>query len=350
MKTIIKEKNGNRSYLEALTKLRKFVDSSYKDGGWLPASREMCEKFKVNRKTYSKALQCLDTEGVAHSYPKKGHYVVPEFLRAKKIGIIIGDAGDSPFIQSDEVLCAVLAILRENDFCVQLMQAADLNNILDKALIHGVKGLIWLLPSEDKFAHIKTIDKRSELPIVIASFAGLKKESRQGLNVVTMEPSNSDQIKVDFFVKRNHKKIAIIGRANIETKITEKLIFSFKKDNVASFFIPHDLNGKVANLAILAKDPTITGLIIDGGASDHYKIFDVLSKLKKLYLRDIYVHDTEQLKTIRSMYPKIKITVIGNSNNEVLGKTTATILMDYLLKDKTLISKKVGSLKLTIVK
>lgn len=344
----MKEINGTRAYLKTLRKLRKLTAQSYPNGGWLPASREMCKKFKVNRKTYSKALQCLEKDGVAKVYPKKGHYINPEFLRAKKIGIIIGDAGDCPFFQSDQVLCSVFNVLRDNHFNGQLIQVADLNNILDKALIHGVKGLIWLFPPQQALPNIRNIET-SDFPIVIVTFAGFKEESCHGVAVVKMNPDNVDKVKIDFFTKRNHKKVAIVGRMDIANRIKKQFIPLFRKENIEAVFITHDLNGKVADLSILSKDSTISGLIIDGGAGDHYKIFDALSKLKKNSLSDIYVHYSEQLETIRSMYPEIKVTAIGSSDIEILGETAVRILMDRLLNGKPLTSKKVGGFRLRAV-
>ena len=142
------------------------------------------------------------------------------------------------------------------------------------------------------------------------------------------------------------KKIAVTGHLNIEHKVLNELLPLFKRENIELVFIPNDLNGRVADVSILEKDSSITGLIIDGGARDTYNIFEAISKLKKNSLSDIYVHYTNQLKMICKMYPNLKVTGTVDSDNEIIGLTATQMLMDYLLKGAPLISKEVGSLKL----
>lgn len=343
----MKEKNSNKSYLEVLRKLRQLIAVSYPDGGWLPPSRDVCSNFNVNRKTYSKALQCLEQDGVARAYPKKGHYINPEFLRAKKIGIIIGNAEESPFFQSDEVLCSVLDVLRENRFNGQLMQAADPNNILDKALIHGVRGLIWLFPTGSMFPYLRNMHKTSELPIMVSSNTNLNEMTGCDVASVSPDAEKSSRTRVNFFAKRKHKKIAVVARANLRNKIQNTMIRLLKEENIDSVFISHDENGKVADMTSLTADPDITGLMIDGGSRDIYDIFHALSQLTAHSLSDLYVHYTEQLDTIRSLLPQIKITAIGHSDAGILGKTAAQILMNCLLKGKPMTSLKVDCFTLT---
>lgn len=337
----MKEKNNNSSYLEALAKLRELIEESYPEGGWFPSSREVCEKYKFNRKTYQKALKCLELEGVAISYPKKGHYINPEFLRVQKIGIIIGNAEDSPFFQSDEILDSIFRVLRENKFNAQLIQAAELNNILDKALIHGVKGLIWLFPPTQVLPNIYKMSKASECPILVSSNANLNAIDNSDIVAVLPDSNKSRQTRADFFIKRKHKKVAIVAKSDIRDRIEKNFFPCFTKANVKAVFIPHDDNGKMADLALLSKDSNITGLMVDGGSRDIYSIFNALSQVKGHGIKDLYVHYTEKLDIIRSKFPRINITAVGHSNTGILGQNAALLLVDNILKAKPLASKKV---------
>lgn len=333
--------NNHRLYLKTLKGLRKLIAESYSAGGWLPASRKACEMFKVNRKTYCKALQCLEQDAVARAYPQKGHYVNPEFLRINKIGIIIGDAGDSPFFEADEILCSIFNIIRENKYNAQLIQAAELDNVLDKALIHGVKGLIWLFPPESIFPNIQNMHNSSELPIMILSLSNSNKMKLQNTACVVLSSAEGLKKNVNFFIERKHKKVAIVSNIGTMEACKNKYLTLFKKGNIEPLFIFNDVRGKVADLTPLSTDSTITGMIIDGGAREDYYILDALSKLKTHSLTDICVHYTEHLEKTCAMYPNINVTAIGSSDIGVLGNISANIMMDHLEHGKELRSEKV---------
>lgn len=51
-----KEMAQDLVYIQLLGKLRKLINTEYKDGGRFPSSREICDRMGVNRNTYIKAL------------------------------------------------------------------------------------------------------------------------------------------------------------------------------------------------------------------------------------------------------------------------------------------------------
>lgn len=232
--------NKHQAYLVVLHKLRGLIAESYSNGGWLPPGRKVCSMFEVNRKTYIKALKCLEKDGVAKAFPHKGHYIIPKFLRVKKIGIIMSDAVDSPFILADESICAILNVLREKTYAAQLIQAADLNNILDKALIHGVKGLIWLYPSAQILPLISKLNKTSEIPIIVMQYAKMSEKFKDDITSVTLCTDIINPIKVDFFAKRQHKKIAIVAKKESLEKNKQDMIPFFNKANIEVVSIPNN--------------------------------------------------------------------------------------------------------------
>ena len=103
-----KDNIKERAYLEGLKSLRGLISADYAAGGWLPPGRKMCERFKISHTTYCKATRRLVDEGTAVSYPRKGHYIKPASLRVSKVGFVLGDGAESPFIRS--VLFDILGI------------------------------------------------------------------------------------------------------------------------------------------------------------------------------------------------------------------------------------------------
>lgn len=332
---------NDKSYLEALRKLRRLIADEFSDGGWLPSSREMSEKLNVSRNTYAKALKWLEKDGSIRSYPKKGHNVTPEFLRVKKIGVIIGEAEYSPFMANEEMLCVILETMKKANYHAHLLQAADIENLPDTALIHGVQALIWISPPERVCPLLRKIHHESDLPIMTIDVRLDVLGSMNDIVSVLPDSMAGPMMKKDFFEKKKHKKIVYVASKSAQSAF-DRFQLALKDSQLEALLVLHDVNGKNANLSILSKDPNITGMIIDGGARDAYDIFYDMSKLKKHFITDLYVHYTIQLETIRKMYPTIKVTAIGDSDTALVGKVAATNLLNHLIKGEALKSRRVN--------
>ena len=90
--------NKQRIYLKALRELRQLIDRDYKAGGKLPSERVMCLELGISRMTYRKVLGWLTRENVIMSYPNRGHWVMPAYRRCNKVGIVLQNATESPFL------------------------------------------------------------------------------------------------------------------------------------------------------------------------------------------------------------------------------------------------------------
>jgi DNA-binding LacI/PurR family transcriptional regulator len=343
----VKQKKQDRSYLGALRKLRQMIACDYREGGWLPSTRAMSESLGVSRNTYAKALRCVEKDSFIHAYPKKGLYVFPEFLRVKKIGVVMTDAEDSPFFPEKRILGAVLTVLERHDYEMQLIQAVDTETIMDKALIHGVEGLIWILPSVDKLEQIREIDARSELPLVVVSSHWQASKGMEELAGVLPDTQREAESLTQFFCQRNHKKLAFIGKTDVEGSAYDYLHHYLAKAGVESCFIRHDENGRVADLTALSVDSQVTAVVIEGGARDAHDIFVALAALDKHFITDLYVHHTLQLGTIRAKYPEVPVTAVGHSNSSMLGEAATEMLMAHLLDGRALTRKNVDFTHIT---
>lgn len=58
-----------------LLRQRILADGVYENGDKLPTETELCEEFKVSRRTIRTALACLESEGLLHSMQGSGVYV-----------------------------------------------------------------------------------------------------------------------------------------------------------------------------------------------------------------------------------------------------------------------------------
>lgn len=89
--------------------------------------------------------------------------------------------------------------------------------------------------------------------------------------------------------------------------------------------------------------------MIENGAKEHATVFKALSELKAHSLTDIYVNDSLQLATIRSMYPTVKVTAVENSTAGILGKTATQALLDNLINDTDLKSIKIEEVEISTI-
>lgn len=149
----------NKTYMEVLGTFRKLMVAEYKDGGWLPPVREMCKRLNVSDATYTKATKRLIAEGMVESFPGKGIFIVPEKYRPRKIGLVIGNGAESPFLYSNGIIQATLDVLEERGYCGHLIQGNSVINVARSALSHCVSGLIWLNPFLKDFQALKNINE-----------------------------------------------------------------------------------------------------------------------------------------------------------------------------------------------
>jgi DNA-binding transcriptional regulator YhcF (GntR family) len=325
--------SGEKNYLEVLRELRALISQEYRDGDWLPSGRKMAERFGVSRTTYLKAIRCLEHDNILRPYPKKGHYVLPELLRAKKIGIVLNEAGDSPYMRK-HIMESVLSTLSAAGYSSQLIQAPDCGTILDKALIHGVSGLIWLFPLESTFPYLQAIQRNSDLPLVAVSPDRTVAEKAETLPLVSEDSQKSAEAVADFFVGRKHAKVAYVAKAGETSASFDCFSRGLKRAGGEAILMVHGENGREPDLSQLADECAITGLVISGGAWQQLSVIRVLAQLPSLSLTDLYVHQTEELETIRSKYPAVKVTAVGNTDDSLLGMMAAQQMLDRLIDGK----------------
>lgn len=202
----------HRIYLDALMALRKIITQDYNEGGWLPAERTMCERLKVSRVTYRKVLGWLSAENILRSVPRRGHWVVDKSRRCVKIGLVLREGTESPFLGDNRMMASFFEACHRNKVNVHLIQASRLDSIHFSAASHAVSGLIWVTPPAEAFDHIKTIANTSDLPTVAIIQSALHLvEKIDDFFHVSLDFAGGIQTAARFLIQRNHRSIAYVS-------------------------------------------------------------------------------------------------------------------------------------------
>ena len=204
----------DKAYMEVLNAFRKLIDEEYREGGWLPPVREMSERYNVSTVTYRKATNCLISESIAESFPGKGIYIIPKQYRPKKIGLVIRDGQESPFIFQENVFIGILERLRDRGYSCHQIQGSSVTNVFRSALTHCVSGLIWVSPSPTSFQVLQDMNETGQFPfIVISPFqpAGARDLLPDGIPEVQADYPAVSDVVAEKFKARGHKKVGCIG-------------------------------------------------------------------------------------------------------------------------------------------
>lgn len=156
----------DKAYMEVLCKFRELLDTEFRDGGWMPPTDVMSQRFAVSRGTYLKAVKCLVSESMVNSYPRKGIYIVPKKFRCKKVGLVIGDGRESPFLPEGGSIAGIILALQMRGYKCQLIQSSPMSNIPRSAVSHCVSGLIWFEPPKSAHQIMSDICETNLLPLI----------------------------------------------------------------------------------------------------------------------------------------------------------------------------------------
>jgi DNA-binding LacI/PurR family transcriptional regulator len=202
---------GNKAYIKVIKALQRLFSEQYKEGGWLPPGHEMAERLGVCHKTYCKAISRMTHEGFARSFHGKGHYVNPERLRCRKLGVVIGDGTESPFIPEFSSFLAAMSHVRAKGFEVQIIQCSRMEQLLNNAVAHGVEGLLWFNPPRQAARHTSDIHDSGEIPLVLIQCDATLSGVDFGAFIVCHDAAMDGRASAMSMLKRGHRSFAIIS-------------------------------------------------------------------------------------------------------------------------------------------
>ena len=341
-----KSELGTQGFQQIVIKLQDYIHNhDYVDGGWLPPGRKMAIKFGCSHLTYCKALNFVKLEGIAVSFPYRGHYIIPEYLRCKKVGMILGD-GDTYTHHKRQrstegyhsTMSAVIDTLAEYRYDVQFLQTSRPKQTLDIADVYVVKGLIWLNPPAKYLPLIKQFRKKHpHLPLVLASEAYDPLLQEEGCFMPSIYTPLRKRL--EFALERGHRRLLFMGDYEFVEK-AKGISFlhandcPFSEDDcyTENFF-------KYDEIVDLVKDRGYTMIVTNGGATKMHFLFEALHELSPEQQPEVLLYDQGVQEEIMNKgpiifkgYPLEKILFVPDVPRNCVGAQAAIQLLTLMQK------------------
>jgi hypothetical protein len=318
----------NKSFMDVIKALRGIIaEPGYKNGGWLPSGRTMAPKLGASYMTYCKALDRLADEGLARSFPCKGHYVNPEYLRPRKIGIVLGDGGDSPFINWHADIPSAIEYFTDNLFYTQIIQGASFERIHENITVHEIHGLLWFMPPKKAEPVISAIHKSGDIPLLIADGEHWLGGKVDYPAAVWPDSLNYNRKRVSLMAARGHRRVIRLY-SPLEF---ERVMEDFSGGEI-DFRPEHrvPVEGRTPGQVLAAlKSSGATGIIAEGGDALTDDLFSELSALPASAQPEILHYPHKQLIVLGRRFPHIKLLTLDYEKSGI-GKTAAGILVDHI--------------------
>ena len=328
-----KEHYKDKAYMEVLRELRGLIATEYRNGGRLPPSREMCERFGVCLPTYGKAIERLRIDGSVYRNSNKGIFVLPCSERMHKVGLVIGDGRESPFLAFQDSIAHLLLELKQFQLHVQMIQAGSPGLIPRKALFHGVGSLIWQLDGAATAPVIEQLIRKTALPVVLMNTRDPAEEKAIHLfefNCVHYDYSYTGEKRAEILLARGHRDIAYAGSGwfaeytrfapairNSGARLHEEFPLATEKQ-IRS------------HLADAIRKHHITGVYSEGGIHNMRAVFEVLSGLPEQERPELLVTNFEKVPALLRQYPAVRCIGKCAHTSDVIPKTAAAMLKDHL--------------------
>lgn len=326
----------NRTTMEALVKLRRFIDREYADGGWLPSGRVMSSRLNISRMTYVKSLSRLVAEGLAVNYPKKGTRIKPLMMRKPKAGIILDRGESSPFLGALEIFSPFLKKLSEEEkTLLQIIQASPPENLLRTALFHCVNSLAWISPPSNLFGVVKEIHDSEIMPVLLVRYFDPKSPediATGDIPVVSLDYPLIGKSRADFLLKLGHRRIAFVG----DPWFAEFIRFGsglraagakFTRENC--FSSSREIEERFPDFITSRK---ITAVFSEGDLQD--TLFPVLNRIPTEKQPELFLRYGSQIDLYRKIHPNVKNVWLEKIDMDVLGATAAGLLTANLIHGK----------------
>jgi hypothetical protein len=331
---------GGKACLEAIKALRILISERYDEGGWLPAGRTMARTVGVSHPTYCKALRFLETEGVVKSFPKKGHYVVPSYLRCDKIGLIFNNGEESPFLHQDSDLGGAVRLLAAAGYDAQIIQAASLEQLHGNALIYGMKGLLWFQPSPKAADTVKEINAAGQIPLVVVHNQETGTDFEKCCVGYASRPCF--QVRASSLLERGHREIAYVGTYETACRNGLKEMIEERGGHFTPERCVPSIETMPGMITELIEKDHITGILSEGGGSVVNRLFEELSELPEAAQPEVVVNWFGILSKLAKRFPKVRLLPVNARLVSTLGQEAARMLLGHLTDGEPLTNRKVG--------
>ena len=320
--------------MEALNAFRQYIDSCFAAGGWLPSVREMSRRFDISTGTCTKAINCLVKESVAQSYPRKGIYITPKKYRAKKMGLVLDNGRESPFICEQLLVSEILRTLNARGYYCHMIQGSPVSNVPRSAITHCTTGVIWYSPEPSAYQVLRHMNNSQVMPVV--AICPMYPESSDTVFPdeipVVMEDLQAMGNKLsEFIITSGHRKLAALG-LNQWLASHDGLI---QKLNTAGIefgehlIVEHAWDRREV-LQQMIVDEKVKLLLIERAGLDVDLTFEELLKLPEALQPDVMIRDRASNYTHVQKYPQDKIIAKFDDSINSYGKVAVELLNDMI--------------------
>jgi len=325
----------DKAYMEVLHVFRRLIEAEYENGGWLAPTREMSARLHVNPLTYRKATNRLVEEGIADSFPRKGIYIIPAKYRPRKIGLVVGNGEESPFLFHTATTREIFKRLEERGYYCHLLQGSSGMNVARSALSHCVDGVIWLIPHLPDYKGIIEIQKHHFFPYICVQYSWPKDQS-------CVVPDDVPYVSEDYaaigsklakpFIARGHKKIVWAGASSFLAEYIG--LGAACRQNGLAFDESYCVEDHIHNpgdISRMVMNEGATGIIIAGGGIRNVEYaFRELSELPDKMQPEVLIWNDPESAKLRAEYPSINVIATAQDDKQNFGKNAVDILLDHL--------------------
>lgn len=335
-----------KAYLRNIAMLQDYIrDHDYKDGGWLPAGRKMAQLMGTSHLTYVRALKFLERESLVRPFANRGHYVLPDCLRCKKVGLILNGGEYVPFIGTNlsinqegyrSDVSAIIESLAANNYDTQLIQMPSPQQAFEIAQAYYMQGLIWFNPMPQDYAAILEYQQtKKRLPFIVATHN--RQICKHGIHAIVHDDSQQLYQRVTQFLERGHTRFAFMG---LYEDLKDAGALPIIKQAGSTFshhdcFVHNILDMGQITQKVLTRN--YTGIIANGGMTTMKYLFDSLKTLDDqhkpevlLYNRNLLSQIQQRAPQILENYPSKKIIAIHTTPQQSLGVNAVNELVKLI--------------------
>ena len=329
-----KIKNESSSYWNALTQLIAIIKTEYPAGGKLPPAPEMSRRLNVSRMTYGKALKTVCTHGLASASRGRGGTLIPPPVRSrKKIGLMLLDGAESPFVTRAEELSAILMELRSLQYQQHIIQSGLIEKLYEKLVIYNISGVICIDPESKLIEELSRIRTRYGFPIVATCFRNYRQEAecrKAGVPIVQHDLFQESAVIVDFLAAKGFRNPMLID--GYFGFVDVMLNRHFRKYGI---FMPEEnclLSRQIPSLLLKRiRKQKIDVLILEGGFRVYRPVFELLMQLPKSRRPAVLLRNSPDLPSgLKEMFPEIRILGRMTYDAEALGRMAASVIAESL--------------------
>ena len=326
-------RSRDRVFFQALLKLDRYIEENIRDEGFLPSEAKLCEVLGVSRITCRAVLAASRKNGFIVSYPKKGHYVLPKEYRVKKVGLVVDSGKESPFLANGKIVSSIIGEMEDQFINCQVIQSSVGENLKWRALAHGVRGLVWVLPASETIPLIQGNNDEIPFPQVIVSWNRHRISEKDKGEVPILGPDSSDAAarKAEFFLQRGHQKILFLDGHDVEKKAVTRV---FRKAGVSwsrRLYFENNADWE-DDLKALVEEQAFTAAIIPGGPRMCDSILRILDAYPGDSPPEIIIPVNYMMAYFREKYPRINFVASTEFEWDKLGRVTAEALSRRILE------------------